>query len=147
MDGETFTLLLKKYCEENEVGEHISGFGVTKLNPEQSKNLRTATIKINDNFIDIVNLRTEKYSEDSRIPIIEIGTAKEDALRRDLTINALFYNIVTQEIEDLTEKGLDDIKNGIIRTPLDPFITFKDDPLRILRVFRFAGRFNYKVLP
>lgn len=62
MDGETFTLLLKKYCENYELGEHISGFGVTKLNPEQSKNLRTATVKINNHFIDIVNLRSETYS-------------------------------------------------------------------------------------
>jgi tRNA nucleotidyltransferase (CCA-adding enzyme) len=70
MDGEAFTLLLKKYCENNKVDGKISGMGVTKFNPEQSKNLKTATVKINDNMIDIVNLRSEKYTEDSRIPVI-----------------------------------------------------------------------------
>lgn len=58
MDGETFTLMLKKYCEQNKVEGKVSGMGVTKFNPEQSKNLKTATVKINDYMIDIVNLRS-----------------------------------------------------------------------------------------
>jgi tRNA nucleotidyltransferase (CCA-adding enzyme) len=68
------------------------------------------------------------------------GTATEDAYRRDFTINAMFYNIITEQVEDLTAKGLDDLKNGIIRTPLPALQTFKDDPLRLLRAIRFAGR-------
>jgi len=59
-------------------------------------------------------------------------------MRRDLTINSLFYNINTNEIEDLTKLGIDDLKNGIIRTPLEPLKTFVDDPLRVLRTIRFA---------
>lgn len=70
----------------------------------------------------------------------------EDALRRDITINALFYNIHTHQVEDFTGKGLSDLENGIVRTPLQPVQTFLDDPLRILRVIRFASRFNYKIL-
>jgi tRNA nucleotidyltransferase (CCA-adding enzyme) len=72
------------------------------------------------------------------------GTAEEDSLRRDLTINALFYNINTGEVEDFTNRGIQDLKSGIIRTPLDPEQTFKDDPLRVLRVFRFAARYNFE---
>lgn len=92
-------------------------------------------------FIDLVNLRSEKYTDDSRVPVIEIGSPEEDALRRDLTINALFYNINEQKVEDFTGKGLEDLQNGIIRTPLDPLQTFLDDPLRVLRTIRFACRF------
>ena len=62
MDGESFTMLLKDYCEKNKANQKVSGFGVTKLNPEKSKDLRTATVKINDHQIDIVNLRSEKYT-------------------------------------------------------------------------------------
>lgn len=71
----------------------------------------------------------------------------EDAFRRDITINSLFYNIHTQQVEDFTGKGLADLQGGIIRTPLAPRETFLDDPLRILRVIRFASRFNYRIEP
>jgi tRNA nucleotidyltransferase (CCA-adding enzyme) len=93
--------------------------------------------------IDLVNLRKEEYALDSRIPTVAFGTPLEDALRRDLTINALFYNINTGQVEDYTEHGIEDLKAGRIRTPLNPEQTFKDDPLRILRVFRFAARYNF----
>ncbi len=75
----------------------------------------------------------------------DIGTPLDDALRRDFTINSLFYNINTGEIEDYTERGLGDIENHIIRTPLEPLVTFKDDPLRVLRCFRFKSRFNFAI--
>lgn len=75
------------------------------------------------------------------------GTAEQDALRRDLTINSLFYNINKGEVEDLTGNGLKDLENGIIRTPIEPLQTFTDDPLRILRSFRFAARFSYAISP
>ena len=64
-----------------------------KANSDKSKHLETATIKVDGVFVDLVNLRSEKYTEDSRVPVIEIGTPEEDAYRRDLTINSLFYNI------------------------------------------------------
>lgn len=98
-------------------------------------------------WVDLVNLRKEEYAEDSRIPVMEFGTPEEDALRRDLTINALFYNINEDKVEDFTKMGIEDLKNGFIRTPLEPYTTFKDDPLRILRVFRFASRYSFKCDP
>lgn len=74
-----------------------------------------------------------------------MGTPLEDALRRDFTINSLFYNINTKQVEDYTERGLSDIANRVIRTPLEPLITFTDDPLRVLRCFRFRARFNFDI--
>ncbi|KLJ09111.1 hypothetical protein EMPG_15473 [Blastomyces silverae] len=114
-------------------------------NPEKSKHLETATTKIFGLEIDLVNLRKETYTDDSRNPQIEIGTPEEDALRRDATVNALFYNIHTGMIEDFTGKGLQDMENKIIRTPMAPFQTFKDDPLRVLRLIRFASRLGYSI--
>jgi len=78
---------------------------------------------------------------------MRFGTPKEDAERRDLTINSLFYNLHTESVEDFTGTGVDDIKNGIIKTPLDPMTTFLDDPLRVLRAVRFAARLDFKITP
>ncbi|OAX85159.1 hypothetical protein ACJ72_00461 [Emergomyces africanus] len=114
-------------------------------NPEKSKHLETATTRIFGLDIDLVNLRKETYTDDSRNPQIEMGTPEEDALRRDATVNALFYNIHTELIEDFTGKGLQDMENKIIRTPMAPVQTFKDDPLRVLRLIRFASRLGYTI--
>ncbi|EMG48451.1 tRNA nucleotidyltransferase, mitochondrial, putative, partial [Candida maltosa Xu316] len=81
------------------------------------------------------------------VPTIEFGTPEEDAVRRDATLNALFYNLNQQKIEDFTKKGLDDLQHGILRTPLPPIKTFLDDPLRIIRLIRFASRFNFIIEP
>lgn len=94
-----------------------------------------------------MNLRSESYNEETRVPKMDFGTPFEDAIRRDLTINSLFYNLHNGQIEDLTGFGLEDLKNGIIRTPLPPIQTFLDDPLRVLRVVRFASRFGYTLWP
>jgi tRNA nucleotidyltransferase (CCA-adding enzyme) len=107
-------------------GEESSSVWVIPANPDQSKHLETATLKVHGLPIDFVHLRNEQYSHDSRIPAIEVGTPLEDAERRDFTINALFYNLHTRQIEDLTGKGLKDLENGIIRTPLEPHTTFLD---------------------
>ncbi|KAG1749677.1 uncharacterized protein EDB91DRAFT_1327149 [Suillus paluster] len=117
-------------------------------NPDQSKHLETARTTLLGIDLDFVNLRSEEYAEDSRIPTeVKFGTPLEDALRRDLTINSLFYNIHTRSVEDFTEKGLDDLQNGIIRTPLPPRETFLDDPLRVIRCVRFASRFGFEIDP
>ena len=121
------------------------GYGVIKSNSEKSKHLETAVIKVFGEFIDLVNLRSEEYGEDSRVPIIKIGTPEQDALRRDLTINSMFFNINTGLIEDLTGNGVSDLTHGIARTPLEPLKTFVDDPLRVLRAIRFAQRFGFKI--
>ncbi|KAJ3120961.1 CCA tRNA nucleotidyltransferase, mitochondrial [Physocladia obscura] len=116
-------------------------------NPGKSKHLETATTKLYGQLIDFVNLRTETYNDDSRVPIAEFGTPLQDALRRDITINALFYNLHTRSVEDFTNQGIADLARGHIRTPLPPLQTFIDDPLRILRVIRFASRFAFSIEP
>lgn len=70
----------------------------------------------------------------------------EDALRRDFTINALFYNLNTRSVEDFTGLGIEDLRNGLVRTPLSPLTTFTDDPLRVLRAIRFASRLNFRLV-
>lgn len=120
-------------------------FHTIAANPDKSKHLETVTTRILGLDIDFVNLRKETYSEDSRNPQMEFGTPEEDALRRDATVNALFYNISTDTVEDFTTKGLDDMQAKIIRTPLDPYQTFMDDPLRVLRLIRFASRLGFEL--
>lgn len=158
MTGYQFGLALKEYLDipENlekykkglpnaEMNDAIVSLHKIDANPEKSKHLETVTTKIFGLDIDLVNLRKETYSDDSRNPQMEFGTAVEDALRRDATINALFYNLNESRLEDLTERGLEDMKQNIIRTPLEPYQTFKDDPLRVLRLIRFASRLDYKI--
>ncbi|CAI9282913.1 unnamed protein product [Lactuca saligna] len=77
---------------------------------------------------------------------MQFGSPEEDAYRRDLTINTLFYNIHTCLVEDFTKRGLDDLKFGKIVTPLPPKVTFLDDPLRVLRAIRFSTRFGFEML-
>lgn len=77
----------------------------------------------------------------------EFGTPVQDALRRDACVNALFYNLHTQKVEDFTGRGLEDMKNKLIRTPLAPFETFDDDPLRVLRLIRFSSRLDFEIVP
>lgn len=98
MHGEEFAKMIseKLYPEGNKK------YGVIKSNSEKSKHLETATLRIYGMAIDLVNLRSEKYTDDSRVPTIDIGTPEEDAYRRDLTINSLFYNINKQLVEDFT---------------------------------------------
>lgn len=125
----------------------VKSVAVVKGNPGQSKHLETAKTTILGLDLDFVNLRDEAYAEDSRIPTqVTFGTPLEDALRRDLTINSLFYNVHTRSIEDHTSKGLDDLKDGIVRTPLPPKQTFLDDPLRVIRCVRFASRFGFELV-
>ena len=97
-------------------------------------------------LIECVQTRKELYNDNlSRKPICEHGTLLEDALRRDLTINALYKNISTGEVIDPTNKGFNDLKNKILRTPCEPNLTFIDDPLRMLRVIRFSSRYGWKI--
>lgn len=84
------------------IGEKTSSIGVIQANPEQSKHLETATTRVYDIWVDFVNLRTEVYDSDSRIPTVLFGTPQQDAERRDFTMNALFYNVTQDCIEDFT---------------------------------------------
>ncbi|KAH9947968.1 hypothetical protein B0H21DRAFT_821480 [Amylocystis lapponica] len=147
MMGVAFAEHLVEYCSSV---KQLAVKGITKIesNPDQSKHLETAKTTILGLDLDIVNLRSEEYAEDSRIPTqVTFGTPLQDALRRDITINALFYNVHSRSVEDHTGKGLDDLKNGIVRTPLAPKETFMDDPLRVIRCVRFASRFGFEMVP
>lgn len=149
LSGEEFATQFLQFASDEgyDLGLNCTDIHTIKKNPEKSKHLETCTTKIYGLDIDFVNLRNEQYTEDSRVPIIECGTAEEDALRRDATLNALFYNVNRNEIEDLTGRGLTDLQAGILRTPLPPLQTFLDDPLRVLRLIRFAAQFNFTVEP
>ncbi|XP_074269184.1 tRNA nucleotidyltransferase cca2 isoform X2 [Silene latifolia] len=140
MLGKELCEIIKEYLSKT--GEEVK-VGVIQSNPDQSKHLETATMRLFDQWIDFVNLRAEDYCEDSRIPTMRFGTPKEDAYRRDLTINSMFYNINTGSVEDFTGRGITDLKLGKIVTPLPPKETFLDDPLRVLRSIRFGARFNF----
>ncbi|KAA0151706.1 hypothetical protein FNF29_04393 [Cafeteria roenbergensis] len=126
-------------------GERTHTVNVIQANPEQSKHLETATTCVLGMQLDFVNLRTEEYAADSRIPTARFGTATEDALRRDFTINALFYNVNEGTIEDLTGHSFADLRAGVVRTPLPPVTTLLDDPLRVMRAVRFAARFGFRL--
>jgi tRNA nucleotidyltransferase/poly(A) polymerase len=151
MTGADFITYLKEYLsdarvierhqlKEDEVGKVYN----VAANPEKSKHLETASVKIFGLDLDFVNLRREVYSDISRNPTMEFGTIEEDAERRDATINALFYNLATDMVEDYVG-GLTDLRNGIIRTPTEPLQTFTDDPLRVLRLVRFASRLQFEI--
>ncbi|KAK1936393.1 tRNA nucleotidyltransferase/poly(A) polymerase family domain containing protein [Babesia divergens] len=143
MTGIEFCNYLNAFTEQH-LGFHKT-VGIVKRRPEQSKHLETATLNILGFDIDFVNLRSEDYAQDSRIPVMKIGTPLEDAMRRDFTINSLFYNISGNVIEDYTGKGMDDLKAELIRACSPAFGTFLDDPLRIIRAARFSARLGYRL--
>lgn len=96
--------------------------------------------------LEFVQTRKEKYIDHScRNPETAFGTIEDDCMRRDLTINSLYCNVSTGEIVDITGKGVEDIRNHIIRTPNDPDVIYDDDPLRILRCIRFASRYGWEI--
>eukprot|EP01126_Amoeba_proteus_P042955 TRINITY_DN4683_c0_g1_i2.p1 TRINITY_DN4683_c0_g1~~TRINITY_DN4683_c0_g1_i2.p1 ORF type:complete len:416 (-),score=71.55 TRINITY_DN4683_c0_g1_i2:414-1661(-) len=126
-----------------ETGHERRHVGVIKANPEAGKNLEIATMKVFDTFVDFVNLRSSNSNGSFQNSVI--GTPEEDAMQRDLTINSLFYNINTNIVEDYSGRGFSDLEKHLIKTPKSALETFRDDPCRILRSFRFASRFSFQV--
>ena len=133
--------------DAGELAQFLHEQGIADHPPVTYPRFGTAMLTVNGRQVELVGARKESYEPDSRKPSTVPGTLLEDVLRRDFTINTLLQNLHTDKILDLTGKAMQDIRDGIIRTPVDPIITFDDDPLRMLRAVRLAVRLGFVIHP
>ncbi|XP_026190756.1 uncharacterized protein LOC34618569 [Cyclospora cayetanensis] len=143
--GARFATLLNRWLVSK--GKSPHAVGIISKNAAQSKHLETATLTMHPFSLDLVNLRSESYCSNSRIPsTTAIGTPLQDAARRDFCCNALFYNLKTGLVEDWLGRGLDDIRHCILRAASSsPNTTLLEDPLRLLRGVRFAAVLDFRL--
>ncbi len=134
-DGVSFA----KRVSKEFAGSHLSVY----------EKFRTALVEIGELKIEFVGARKESYRSDSRNPITEEGTLEEDLSRRDFTVNALAVSLNSASLGEIVDlfNGLTDLESRILRTPLNPVVTFEDDPLRMMRAARFAAQLEFMVVP
>lgn len=143
---------LKRPCKDIDIvvegrGIDLAEAFAKKVNAKEVityENFGTAMVVYEDLVVEFVGARRESYARDSRKPIVEEGSLKDDQLRRDFTINALSLSLQADEFGKLYDpfEGIQDLNQGILRTPTDPDITFSDDPLRMMRAIRFSTQLS-----
>ena len=130
-----------------ELAEKVANLLPNKPKVQVFKTYGTAMLRYKDIEIEFVGARKESYSEESRNPAISVGSLQDDQNRRDFTINALALSLNEANYGELLDpfNGIEDLGNGILRTPLNPDITYSDDPLRMMRAIRFATQLHFKI--
>ena len=146
---------LGRECKDIDIVVEGSGIALAEQVGEKIKSkvsvfkiFGTAMLRYKGLEIEFVGARKESYNRNSRKPIVEDGTLEEDQLRRDFTINAMAFSLQKDDFGAWVDpfNGIQDLNNGIIRTPLDPDTTYSDDPLRMIRAIRFATQLNFKIV-